>query len=168
MRITIIVAASANDVIGNAGALPWRLSSDLKRFREMTMGKPVIMGRKTFQSLPKPLDGRDNIVITRDSGFRPQGAEAVPSLAAALALARSHAERRGTDEVMVIGGGEIYAAALPSADRVHLTRVHATIEGDAHFPQLDPAAWRLTGEQRLERGPKDDHDATLLTYERIG
>lgn len=166
MRISIIVAAAANGVIGNAGAMPWRMSSDLKRFRAQTMGKPVVMGRKTFQSLPKALDGRDNIVITRDRSFRAEGAETVPSLDEALILASAHATRRGCDEVLVIGGGEIYAAALPLADRVYLTRIHAAPAGDTTFPSLDVSIWRLLSEEPLPQGPKDDYAATLMIFER--
>jgi dihydrofolate reductase len=166
MRISIIVAVADNGVIGDAGGLPWRMPSDLKRFRAMTMGKPVVMGRKTFQSLTKALDGRDNIVVTRDSEFAAVGAETASSLAAALAIARSHAARRGGEEVMVIGGGEIYAAALPLADRVYLTRIHTEAAGDTRFPALDAARWRLVSAEPLPRGEKDDFAATLMTYDR--
>ena len=166
MHISIIVAAAENGVIGNAGTLPWRMPSDLKRFRALTMGKPVVMGRKTFQSLPKALDGRDNIVVTRDAGFRSDGAETAHDLVSALALARRHAEHRGIDEIMVIGGGELYAATLPLATRVYLTLVHSTIAGDTTFPVLDPDRWRLASREALPRGPKDDHDSTLMVYER--
>jgi dihydrofolate reductase len=165
-RITIVVAAAENGVIGNNGGLPWRMPSDLKRFRALTMGKPVVMGRKTFQSLPKPLDGRDNIVVTRDPAFRPSGAQTAPSLAAALDLARAHADRRGAEEIMVIGGGEIYAAALQMAERVYLTRVHTVLAGDTRFPPLDPARWRLIAAEPIARGPKDDHEATAEIYDR--
>lgn len=170
MRIAIVVAAAENSVIGNAGGLPWRIPSDLKRFRALTMGKPVIMGRKTFQSLPKALDGRDNIVVTRDASFRPPGALTAPSLQAAIELARTKAAERGpdsTDELMVIGGDEIYRLALPLADRIYLTRVHATPSGDAEFKALDEAEWRLVRQEPLPRGPNDDHAATLMVFERI-
>jgi dihydrofolate reductase len=166
MRISIIVAAADNGVIGSGGTLPWRLSSDLKRFRLLTMGKPVVMGRKTFQSLPKALDGRVNIVVTRDANFSAAGASTVPSLTAALALARTEAVRLGVEEIMVIGGGEIYAEALPLAGRVYLTRVHTTIGGDTHFPVLPPAEWRIVRQEELPRGEKDDYAATLMVHER--
>jgi dihydrofolate reductase len=168
MRISIIVASADNGVIGNGGTLPWRLRSDLKRFRALTMGKPVVMGRKTFQSLRKPLDGRDNIVVTGNASFHADGAQAAPDLSAGLALAEAHAVRRGADEVMVIGGGEIYAQALPRASRVYLTRVHATVPGDTIFPALSHTEWRLAAREALPRGPEDDYDATLEIYERIG
>lgn len=168
MRISIIVAAAENGVIGNGGAMPWRMSSDLKRFRALTIGKPVVMGRKTFQSLPKALDGRDNIVITRDRSFAAYGAETVASLDQALILAKDLAIRSGGDEVLVIGGGEIYAAALPLADRVYLTRIKATPAGDTTFPDLDPALWRLVSQEPIPQGPKDDYAAILMIYDRLG
>lgn len=167
MRISIIVAVAENGVIGCNGDLPWRMPSDLKRFRSLTMGKPVVMGRRTFQSLPKPLDGRDNIVITRDPSFASTGVEVAASLAAALDMARGHAERRGADEVMVIGGGEVYAAALPLAGRIYLTRIHASPTGDTTFPELDRAVWKLTSEEPIPRGGKDETSATLQVYERL-
>ena len=167
MLVSIIVAAADNGVIGNAGGMPWHLPSDLKRFRALTLGKPVIMGRKTFQSLPKALDGRDNIVITRDSGFRPDGAIIAASLEAALLIGRELAEGRGGEEIMVIGGGEIYRQALPVTDRVYLTRVQASPAGDAVFPPLDPAQWRIVREEPLPRGVKDPYGAALIVYERI-
>ncbi len=166
-RISIVVAAAENGVIGNNGDLPWRMSSDLKRFRALTMGKPVVMGRKTFQSLPKPLEGRDNIVVTRDPAFQPHGAETAPSLEVALDIAARHAARRGCDEVMVIGGGEIYAAALPAADRVYLTRVHATLQGDTVFASPAPDQWRTVSSEPMPRGPKDQFEATAIVYERV-
>lgn len=168
MRISIIVAVAVNGVIGNGGIMPWRMSSDLKRFRALTMGKPIVMGRKTFQSLPKALDGRDNIVITRDRSFRAAGAETVANLDEAFTLANVHATRRGSDEALVIGGGEIYAAALPLADRVYFTLVHATLAGDTTFPDLDPEHWRLVSQEPIPQGPNDDYAATLMIYERIG
>ena len=166
MRIAIVVAVAENGVIGRGGDLPWRIPSDLKRFRALTMGKPVVMGRKTFQSLPRALDGRVNIVVTRDRTFAAPGAETAPDLPAALELARRRALELGVDEVMVIGGGEIYAGALALADRVYLSRVAASIEGDAVFPTLDPAQWRLLSAEPLNRGPNDDHPVTLEIHER--
>lgn len=167
MQISIIVAATENGVIGRNGELPWRISTDMKRFRARTMGKPLIMGRKQFQSMPRALEGRDNIVISRNSGLRLEGAETVTSLEAALVLARAHAARRGVEEIMVIGGGEIYVAALGIADRVYLTRVHTTLDGDTRFPELAPESWKLVSRTPLDRGAKDEHAATELIYERI-
>lgn len=167
MLISIIVAAAENGVIGRGGQMPWRLSADLKRFRALTMGKPVIMGRKTFQSLPKALDGRDNIVVTRDAGFSAAGAITAPSLEAALAIARDKAEARGINEIMVIGGAEIYRAALPFAGRIYLTRVHARPEGDAHFELPLGAGWREVRREDLSQGPAHEYRATLIELEPI-
>lgn len=168
MRLSIVVAAAENGVIGKNGGLPWRVPSDLKRFRAMTMGKPVVMGRKTFQSLPKALDGRDNIVVTRDMGYRPAGAIVASSLEAAIATARTKARDRGCDEIMVIGGAEIYRQALPLADRIYLTRIHASPAGEAAFPALEPGRWHLIAQEQLDRGPNDEYAATLFVYDRTG
>lgn len=168
MRISIIVAASRNGVIGDRGGMPWRMPSDLKHFRASTMGKPVIMGRKTFQSLPKALDGRDNIVITRDASFSAPGAFVVSTLEGAVELGRELARRRGAEEIMVIGGGEIYAAALPLADRVYLTRIDATVDGDTAFPDLPSDHWRLGSRELMEKGAKDESDAAFEVWERTG
>lgn len=168
MRISIIVAATENGVIGRNGDLSWRIPTDMRRFRARTMGKPLIMGRKQFQSMPRALEGRDNIVISRTAALQLEGAETVTSLEAAVALATAHAARRSVEEIMVIGGGEIYAAALPLADRVYLTRIHTTLDGDTRFPELAPEDWMLVSRTPLERGPKDEHAATELVFERIG
>lgn len=166
MRLSIVVAAAENGVIGSKGGLPWRVPSDLKRFRATTIGKPVIMGRKTFQSLPKALDGRDNIVITRDPSYRPPGAIMALNMEAAIAIARDKARERGVDEIMVIGGADIYRQALPVADRVYLTRIHAAPEGDAVFLPLADADWQLVAQEELGRGPNDEYAATILVYDR--
>jgi len=144
--IALIAAVAENGVIGRAGGLPWRLSGDLKHFKAVTLGKPVVMGRKTFQSIGKPLPGRTNIVVTRDPDFRADGIETVPDLAAALERAQEIAGADG--EVMVIGGGDVYRQALPSADRLYLTEVHAAPDGDAHFPAFDRAGWREASRTR--------------------
>ncbi|WP_409561043.1 dihydrofolate reductase [Hyphomicrobium sp. B1] len=164
--ISLIVAVSENGVIGRDGALPWRLSSDLKTFRRLTMDKPIVMGRKTFDSIGKPLDGRDNIVITRDPAFEVAGVSTCESVADALTLARVLAKTRGADEIMVIGGVQVFEAALPVADRIYLTRVHADVEGDRHFGALDAAEWRELSREPLPQGPRDDHAATLIVYDR--
>jgi dihydrofolate reductase len=168
MRVSLIVAAAENGVIGAAGGLPWRLSSDLKTFRRLTMGKPIIMGRKTFQTLKKPLDGRENIVVTRDAMFEATGVTAVNSVADAMTLARVLAITSGADEIMIMGGAEIYAGALPYADRIYLTRVHASPEGDVHFPELEVDQWREVSRETLPRGARDQYDATLIVLERTG
>lgn len=130
------------------------------------MGKPLIMGRRTFQSIGKPLDGRDNIVVTRDPCFEHEGVSAVASVAEAVTLARVLAATRGTDEIMVIGGADIYSASLPLADRVYLTRVHAELDGDRSFPALPPGDWDEALREPLPQGPRDDHASTLIVYER--
>jgi dihydrofolate reductase len=138
-RVTLVVARAANGVIGDRGNIPWRIAEDMRRFRHLTMGKPCIMGRRTWQSLPKrPLPGRSNIVVTRDPDFAAPGATVMNSLASAI----SHARREGADEIAIIGGSEIYRAALPFADAIELTEVHADFDGDAYFPEFENAEWR--------------------------
>jgi dihydrofolate reductase len=137
MQLTIVVAASANNVIGRQGKLPWRLPEDLRRFRQLTTGKPVLMGRRTFASIGRPLPGRRNIVISRQPGLGIAGCEVAATPEDALALLDRDAE------AMIIGGGEIYRALLPRTDRIEMTRVHLTIDGDAFFPELKPEEWRL-------------------------
>lgn len=141
MELVLVVARARNGVIGNNGALPWRLPADLKRFKAMTVGKPVIMGRKTFDSIGKPLPGRHNIILTRDRGWRADGVTTAANLAEAVAAAGLDPRARA-DAIMVIGGAQIYAEALPSATRIELTEVDAEPEGDTVFPPLDPARWR--------------------------
>ena len=166
MTLSLIVAVAENQVIGRDGGLPWRMPSDLKTFRRLTLGKPIIMGRRTFQSIGKPLDGRDNIVVTRDPYFEHAGVSAVASVHEALGLARVLARTRGADEIMVIGGAEIYGAALPVANRIYLTRVHAAPIGDRHFPALDMTAWHELAREALPKGERDEFGATLITFER--
>ena len=166
--VTIVVAVARNGVIGRGGRLPWRLPSDLKLFKAATLGKPVVMGRKTFQSIGKPLPGRENIVVTRDANFAAAGTHRATSLEAAIELGSRLAGAAGAaaSEVVVIGGSEIYALALGLADRILLTEVHATVEGDAHFPPLDPAQWQERGRTRGERGPRDEFDFDIVVLER--
>lgn len=165
--VALIVAAAENGVIGRAGRLPWHMPSDLKTFRRLTLGKPIVMGRKTFESIGKPLDGRDNIVVTRDAAFRHPGVEVATSLDAALALAEQLAKRRGVDEIPVIGGAEIYRAAYPRADRIYLTRIHARPDGVATFADPSPMIWSLTKSVPIVPSPRDDHTATLLVFDRV-
>ena len=166
MLITLVVAVADNGAIGRDGGLPWRLSTDLKTFRRLTMGKPLIMGRRTFQSLKKPLDGRDNIVVTRDESFRPAGAIVVASFPAALVQAERYARERGVDEVMVIGGADIFAEALPLAGRIYKTEVRGSPEGDTLMPAVDWGRWQEVSREALPRGERDDFDSTLLLLER--
>ncbi len=153
-------------MIGRDGAIPWRVPSDLKIFRRLTMGKPVIMGRKTYDSIGKPLDGRDNIVITRNPDFSATGVERAGSIEDALRMARSFAERRGVDEITVIGGAEIFAALLARADRIYLTRIHARPDGETNFPDLDPTVWREVSKAAVAPDSRDTAAATLHIYER--
>ena len=165
--ISLVVAVAENGVIGRDGQLPWRMPSDLKAFRRLTMAKPIIMGRRTFDSIGKALDGRDNIVVTRDGSFLAPGTIVATSLQEALAIAKKAAQLRGADEVMVIGGAEIFALALPLADRVYLTRIHASPSGDIVFPALDAAQWTETKREPISPDPRDEHQATLTIYERV-
>ena len=168
MQIAIYVAIAENGVIGSNGGLPWRLSTDLKRFKAGTMGKPIVMGRKTWESFPKrPLPGRLNIVVTRDKAYRAEGAETVSSLRDAIALAEIRGRcMAAVDEICVIGGGEIYHKALPLADRLHVTHVLARVDGDTVFPTIDPAVWRLASSEDVPPGEKDSHATRYAVYER--
>lgn len=166
MIISLVVAVADNGVIGRDGTLPWRLSADLKTFRRLTMGKPLIMGRRTFQSLKKPLDGRDNIVITGSADYRPAGTIVARDFAAALDIARACATERGVDEIAVIGGTTVFAAALPLAHRIYKTEVHASPAGDAIFPPVDWEDWREVSREPLPRGPNDDCTSTLVVLKR--
>lgn len=167
MQVGIYVAVAENGVIGRDNGLPWRLSSDLKRFKAGTMGKPIVMGRKTFESIGRPLPGRLNIVVTRDRAFRAEGAEVVGSIEEALTLARIRGRcMAGADEICVVGGGEIYRQAMPLADRLHVTHVLAAPDGDAHFPEIDPATWRLVSSQDVPAGDRDSHATRYAVYER--
>ena len=163
-NVSLIAAVARNGVIGRDNAIPWRLPSDLKRFKALTFGHPVVMGRRTFQSLGRPLPGRDNIVVSRH-GFRADGALVVPSLDEALDLARTKAGEGG--EIFVIGGAEIYRQTLAVADRLYITEVDATPIGDASFPLIDTGAWRIVRNEQLTR-PDGDSDATrFVVYDRL-
>jgi len=156
--ISLIVAASTNNVIGNDGELPWRLSDDLKRFKAVTMGKPIVMGRKTFESIGRPLPGRQNIVISRQGGFAADGCDVVQSIEQAVEVAGA------AEEIMVIGGSEIYAAFLPS---VYLTRVHTEAEGDAFFPSLEEAKWRESASRNYDADESNDYACTVSLLSRM-
>ena len=158
--ISVIVAASTNNVIGKRGTLPWRLKDDLRHFKRLTLGKPVIMGRRTWESIGRPLPGRQNIVLTRQPGLVAAGGNAVSSTADALAVARP------ADEIMIIGGSEIYALFLPKAARVYLTRVHATVDGDARFPALDEKLWRLVDSDAHDADDANQFAFDFNIYER--
>ena len=163
------VARGANGVIGRGGALPWRLKSDLALFKALTFGKPVIMGRKTWDSLPrKPLPGRANIVLSRDGSFEPKGALVCEGLSEAISIAREHAEDDGETEFCVIGGAALFAAALPRARRIYLTEVDASPDGDTLFPAFDEADWTEVRREAHPAGPDDDHAFIFRQLERRG
>ena len=158
--ISLVVAASTNNVIGVAGDLPWHLSDDLKRFKALTMGKPIVMGRKTYDSIGRALPGRQNVVITTQTEFVADGCDVVSSPEAAIAVTD------GAEEVMVIGGGEIYRLFLPLADCIHLTRVNVEVDGDTVFPALDESAWHATSREEHSADESNDYDFAILTYSR--
>ena len=166
MQIVLVAAVGENNVIGRAGQLPWRLKSDLKHFRALTIGKPVIMGRKTYESIGKPLTGRTNIVITRDAKYSAPGIVIAPSFERALALARHDAVKRGAGEIMVIGGSDVFVEAMPLADRLEITDVHASPEGDVYFPPIDPKRWREDKREERDAGPDDSASFAVATYLR--
>jgi len=165
-EIVAIVAVARNGVIGAANGLPWRISSDMKRFKALTMGKPLILGRRTFQSLPRPLPGRELIVVTRDACFAPQGLRVAHDPAAALRLAQDVAASMSAPQICIGGGGEIYRALLDATQRVELTEIDLAPEGDAFFPRLDPQEWRETFREIQPRGAKDEADFAYVTLER--
>jgi dihydrofolate reductase len=166
MEIVLIAAVADNGVIGSQGAIPWRLRTDQQRLKAMTMGKPVVMGRKTFVSLKRPLPGRTNIVVTRDAHFRAAGAVVTTSFAAARAVARADALRRQVTEIAVIGGAEIYAQWSGIADRLEITEVHIRPEGDTRFAAIDTAVWEEVARERYSAGPDDSADFSYVTYRR--
>ena len=167
MSIALIVAASENNVIGVNNQLPWHLPGDLKYFKAMTLGKPVIMGRKTFESIGKPLPGRDSIVISRQTNYAAEGINLVASLGEAIALGERLSQVNATEEVMIIGGAQIYAEALALAHRVYLTRVHAIIDGDAYFPQLEAGSWHEVARQEVAPKEPDGFAFSYLILDRI-
>jgi len=166
MEIVLIVAVADNGVIGAGSAIPWRLKTDMQRFKTMTMGKPVVMGRKTFLSLRRPLPGRTNIVMTRDGAFRSPGAIVTTSLEAARAVATGDALRRFVTEVAVIGGAEIYAQWMGLADRLEITEVHARPAGDTYFAPIDRAVWEEVARVRNPAGADDSADFSFVSYRR--
>jgi dihydrofolate reductase len=167
MEIVLVVAVAENGVIGASGAIPWRLKADMQRLKAMTMGKPIVMGRKTFESLPRgALPGRTNIVVTRDVNFRADGVVVTHSFADAKAIATGDALRRFATEIAVIGGAEIYVRWMDSADRLEITEVHARPDGDTRFPPVDPAAWEEVARVRNPAGPHDSADFSYVTYRR--
>jgi dihydrofolate reductase len=160
MTLSLIVAVARNGAIGSAGGLPWRLPTDLKHFKAVTMGKPLIMGRKTFDSVGRPLPGRTVIVITRDPDWSRPDVQVAHSLDEALALTDA-------PEIMIGGGGEIYAQALPRANKLYITEVELTPAADVRFPDIEPAVWREVSREPGVRGPKDEADFSFVEYERL-
>ena len=156
MRLTAVVAATENDVIGRDNSMPWHLPADLQHFKAITLGHPVLMGRRTYEAIGRPLPGRRNLVLSRSPGFAVPGVEVVHSLEAAIAAAGD------VPELMVIGGAALYTLALPRTDRVHLTRLHMTLDGDAHFPALPESQWREVS--RSPRRPADERNACDMTF----
>ena len=165
--LALVVARAANGVIGRDGDLPWRLRSDLALFKANTLGKPVIMGRKTWDSLPrKPLPGRMNIVLTRDQSFEPAGAVVSDNWSEAVQIAKEQAADDGAGEVCVIGGRALFELALPKAKRLYLTEVAAEVEGDVHFPAFDESAWTEVRREAHQAGEGDDHAFVFRVLER--
>ncbi len=166
MILSLIAAVADNGVIGRDNDLPWRLPADLKRFKSLTMGKPMIMGRKTWNSIGRPLPGRASIVVTRDAGFAVEGALVAHDAGQARTLAEQAATELGADEIMVIGGAAIYRLFLPDADRLYLTEIHMDAVGDTHFPDIDRAVWVETARERHAAGPGEDCDCSFVTLNR--
>jgi dihydrofolate reductase len=166
VSLVLIAAVADNGVIGRNNALPFRQSSDLKRFKALTIGKPVLMGRKTFVSIGKPLPGRTNIVVSRDPGFNPDGVIVVRDLEQALRVARDDAERRGVGEIAAIGGTDIFTQLLPLADRLEITHVHMRPEGDTYFPPIDATQWHPVARSDHPAGPQDEAGFSFVTYAR--
>ncbi len=166
LPIALIAAVAENGVIGSEGNMPWRLSEDLKWFKKNTIGKPVVMGRKTFQSIGMVLPERANIVITRDKSFKPEGVLVVGSVADALMLAQSEGQKTGASEICIIGGGEIYAQTIALASRLYLTRVMTRPEGDTYFPEIDSENWDMTRKGLVPLDAKNSHTCEFFVFDR--
>jgi len=166
IRIAYVVAVARNGVIGAGGKLVWRIADDMKWFKKVTMGKPMVMGRKTFESIGKALPGRDNIVITRDQKFAAPDVRVVHTIDDALMLAYECAQARGADEICIIGGGEIYAQLLPRTDRIYLSKVDAEIAGNTYFPALDSAEWSETRESACAPSDKNQYACEFVILDR--
>ncbi|MEH6471323.1 MAG: dihydrofolate reductase [Halopseudomonas sp.] len=166
MQLALIVAQSQNRVIGRNNALPWHLPEDLKYFKAVTMGKAIIMGRKTYESIGRPLPGRTNLVVTRDKSYQAAGVTIVHSLEQAVEQAQAISEINGVDEALVIGGAELYAQALPMTQRLYLTQVHHRVNGDAFFPELDEAQWRQKSRQDFDAIEPNPHSYSFIVFDR--
>ena len=166
-KLCAIVAMDRNRVIGREGDLPWRLPSDLKHFKRVTLGKPCLMGRKTWESLPFPLPGRPNLVLTRDAQYQAEGAKIFSDLNEMIGTGYELAGAAGVDEIMLIGGAQLYATLLPRCDRLYVTRVNASVEGDAVFPAIDSDEWALTRSEGPQKGPKDQFSFDVAVFDRV-
>lgn len=167
VKIIMVVAVSRNGVIGRDGDMPWKLSTDLKRFKALTMGKPLVLGRKTFESFgASPLPGRPHVIVSRSASYSMPGVESVQSLEAALARARVLAVEAGVAEVCVVGGGEIYKQAIDNADVLHVTHIDADIDGDTHFPVIDSSIFELVEETSVPAGERDNYPTRYAIYRR--
>lgn len=165
-KLSLIVAKSLNGVIGLNGNLPWRLSSDLKFFKSTTLGKPVLMGRVTWESLPFPLPGRPNLVLTNNKNYLAEGAEVFNSADKMIARGYELAGQMNVDEVMLIGGAKLYASQMKYCDRLYVSEVNATIEGDVYFPEIDTNTWKLASETEFSKDLKDDYSFKVQVFER--
>lgn len=165
--ITLVAAVARNGVIGRDNDMPWRLSSDLKRFKEITIGKPIVIGRRNHEAIGRALPGRETIVMTRDRGFEAPGVHVVHALDDAIGLAEAIAEEMGADEIICAGGGEIYRLFMPMAARMRLTEIDAEPEGDVYFPDWDPERWREVFSEDHAAGPRDDHAFTFRDFVRV-
>ena len=165
-KLSLIVAKSLNGVIGLNGNLPWRLSSDLKFFKSTTLGKPVLMGRVTWESLPFPLPGRPNLVLTNNKNYLAEGAEVFNSADKMIARGYELAGQMNVDEVMLIGGAKLYASQMKYCDRLYVSEVNATIEGDVYFPEIDTNTWKLASETEFSKDVKDDYSFKVQVFER--
>ena len=166
ITISLIAAVAENGIIGSGNEIPWRLPSDFTFFKRTTMGKPLIMGRKTFESIGRPLPGRTNIVVSQTAGYQPDGVIVISDLDAAIAHARTIAQADQVDEVMVAGGGTIYAQTIEQAQRLYISHVALSPEGEARFPQIDKNLWRIVDEPSVERSEKDTATYKICIYER--
>lgn len=164
--LVLVAAVAENGVIGRDGDLPWRLPGDLRHFKAVTLGKPMLMGRRTFESIGRALPGRPNIVLTRDPAFRAAGIQVAHDLATALPLAEQEAARLDADEIAVIGGANLYAQTLPRASRIYLTEVHASPEGTVRFPRFERSEWREISRQGPHQGANDAYGYSFVVLER--
>jgi dihydrofolate reductase len=165
--LSMIVATADNNIIGKDNDMPWHLPADLAYFKKVTLGKPIIMGRKTYESIGRPLPGRRNIVISRDENYFADGVDTVTSVEQALALVDGSDGNNAVEEIMVIGGGAIYKHCLPKADRLYVTHIKATIDGDTQFPIYDDGCWRKTGSELRASDDKNAYDLDFCVYQRI-